>query len=494
MNGDDRAVGAPERLHPLFLLTGLGNSIRGVAGAYALIAYLFVSGRATTALIGMVALLLFGAIGLFLHWRRFEYRVGADEIRIDSGIFSRTHRSIPFDRVQDVDITQGPVARLLGLARVKFETGSAGGQEDEGVLQAVALERAEHLRALIRTRRREGFEAGQAVEAEAEEERPPVHAMNGRRLLLAGIFNFSLALFAGLFGITQTMGDVAGFDPLSRAFWLQLVSAGDPIADFIVAHQIAAAVAGLLLLVVLGSATGIARTVAREFGFRLDRTDVGLRRRRGLLTRTDVTLPRRRAQAAIIATGPIRDAFGWRVLKLQSLARDEGKAGDHVLAPLADDEEIGTILAELGWRPVEQSVEWRRVSKAHVTTLAVTLSPLLLVAAAQVLIVPWLGAVIALGLVAAVGVRALAWHRTRYALDGDRLLIRSGWWRRRLVILPLDRVQSVDFSESLVSRWFGIAQLVFGVAGGSGFDGHQIPALPRETARHLRGELLGSLA
>jgi pimeloyl-ACP methyl ester carboxylesterase len=29
-------------------------------------------------------------------------RIGADEIRIDSGIVSRTHRSIPFDRIQDV--------------------------------------------------------------------------------------------------------------------------------------------------------------------------------------------------------------------------------------------------------------------------------------------------------------------------------------------------------------------------------------------------------
>ena len=50
------------------------------------------------------------SVGLFLYWRRFEYRVGSDEIRIDSGFLSRTHRSIPFDRVQDVDIEQGPVA------------------------------------------------------------------------------------------------------------------------------------------------------------------------------------------------------------------------------------------------------------------------------------------------------------------------------------------------------------------------------------------------
>lgn len=149
---DDKAVGPPEHLHPFFLLTGLGGSLKGMAGGYAAIGYLAVSGRWRTAGIGIVLLLLFMAVGVFLHWRRFEFRVGENEIRIDSGILSRTHRSIPFDRIQDVDITQGPLARVLGLARVKFETGGSSGEE-EGVLQAILLERAEALRALVRSRR-----------------------------------------------------------------------------------------------------------------------------------------------------------------------------------------------------------------------------------------------------------------------------------------------------------------------------------------------------
>ena len=72
---DDAAVGPPEHLHPLFLLTGFGGSMRGMAGGYAGIGYLAVSGRLQTALIGAVLLILFMAAGLFLYWRRFEYRV-----------------------------------------------------------------------------------------------------------------------------------------------------------------------------------------------------------------------------------------------------------------------------------------------------------------------------------------------------------------------------------------------------------------------------------
>ena len=488
---DDRAVGEPERLHPLFLLTGVGSSLRGMAGGYVAIGYLAVSGRASTALLAAIALIGFVAGSLFIYWTRFEFRVGEDEIRIDSGIFSRTHRSIPFDRIQDVDISQGPLARLFGIAKVKFETGgsSAGGQ-DEGVLQAIPLQRAEQLRSLVRAYRPASGES-----AVAEAEQPAVFAMDVPRVLLAGVFNFSLALFAGLVGVTQTFGEVLGFDPLSRDFWLGLLSAGDPIADYVLEHRVIAALAGAALLVLVGLATGMVRTLLREYGFRLDRTGVGLRRRRGLLTRSDVTLPAQRAQAAIVGTGPVRDGLGWRDLKVQSLASDEGSGGDHVLAPLARDDEIGAILAALGWRPLDRGVDWLRVSPAYVWTLAAGLAPLLLIAllaSFEVAVGARFGLGVAVVAAALIVIRWRGWRRTLYALDDDRLLLRSGWWRRRTVILPLARIQSIDFTESFVSRWFGTAGLAFGVAGGSGFSAHLIPSLPRETARDLRRQLLAS--
>ncbi|MEO5972370.1 MAG: PH domain-containing protein [Sphingomicrobium sp.] len=488
---EDRAVGAPERLHPLFLLTGLGGSLRGVIGGWAVIGYLGLSGRPGVAVLAAAALLALLAGSIFLYWRRFEYRVGESEIRIDSGTFSRTHRSIPFDRIQDVDITQGPVARLFGLAAVKFETGAASAaRPDEGVLQAVTLARAGQLRLPVRAHRR----ADAAAAPVDAPDTPPLFAIDLRRVGLAGLFNFSLALFAGLFGASQSFGNMIGFDPLSRSFWLQMVDTGDPIAQFLLAHRVAAAVAGLALLVFAGLATGLVRTLLREYGFRVDRTEVGLRRRRGLITRTDVTLPVARIQAAIVASGPVRDAFGWRELKLQSLAHDEGGKGDHVLAPLARDAEVASLLGELGWALPGAPSEWRPVSRAFVGTLALGLAPFAVLAAAQTLFAPAVGLAALAILGGVIVVRWLAWQRTAFALDGDLLLVRTGWWRRRLLILPRRRIQSIDLAENFIGRRFGVASLAFGVAGGSGFSAHAIPALPRETARELRDCLLGSAA
>ena len=496
MSGTDLAVGAPERLHPLYLVTGLGRGLRQMIGGYAAIGYLAATGSWRLALLMLVGIAAVMIIGVFLYWRRFEFRVGANEIRIDSGIVNRTHRSIPFDRIQDVDISQGPLARLLGLARVKLETGgSAGDKADDGALAAIALSRAEALRDQVRARRLAAVGSSAADPTTiAPTEPPPVFAMDGRRVLLAGLFNFSLAVIAALFGVTQMIGDVAGFDFFARRFWREALDAGSPLADLILAHQIAAGLAGTVLLLVLGLATGVSRTVLRDYRFRLDRTGTGLRRRRGLLTLTDVTVPVRRVQAAIIGSGPLRDHFGWSELKLQSLAKDEGAKGDHVVAPLARRDEIAAILGELEWRPVGPSIEWSSISPVYAWGFTAGVGLLLVPVFIQSLVMPWVGAAGTLVVAALIATRWLSWRRFRYALDGDRLLVRSGWWRRRELILPLASIQSADVTENIFGRRLGTASLTLGVASGRGYSSHGIPAVKRAIARTLRDKLLAPYA
>lgn len=493
-----------ERLHPLMLLTGLGGSLRRVVGGYAALGYLAATGKPILALAIGAGLLAIVLTGLLLSWRRFTFRVGPDDIRIDSGVLSRTHRSIPFDRVQDVDIEQGPVARLLGLARVKFETGaSAGSGADEGVLPVIALTRAEALRDHVRARHRGVAETASAV---SEPDRP-IFAMAIPRVLAAGLFNFSLAIFAGMVGLTQTLGDVIGFDPLKRAFWSSLLSRNDILVNYAAAHRSIAVLAGLGLLIVLGSLTGIVRTLLLEWRFRLDRSANGLRRRRGLLTLTDVTIPLRRVQAALIVTGPVRVRFGWRTLKFQSLGSDAADKGDHVMAPLATSDEVALIIDELGWPRIQEGA-LDRVSPAYIWTHLLGLAPVALMvvlavgslAVARATEAPTLAPAPTLAVAAAAAValcvsalaRILSWRHTGYLLENDQLAICSGWWNRRFALLPARRVQSIDLKQNLFERRFGIVRMQFGVAGGRGFSGHVIPALPHHQALALRRALLAS--
>ena len=481
-------LGPPERLHPLYLLTGLGQSVRGAWGLMAGGAVLAAQGRWWLAILLVAGSAVFSTIALLVGWLKLEYRVGPHEIRIDSGWLSRTSRAIPFDRVTDVDLEQGPLHRLFGLARVKLETGgSAGGKAEEGVLHTISLERAEALREHIRSRRGKADPVVASVATDDEVE--PIFAMDLKRVLAAGVFNFSLAVIAGLFGITQTMGDAIGFDPFERSFWVGLLTQSAPLRDTIIEHQIIAAAAGTLILLLLGIGTGVVRTLLREYGFRLDRTAAGFRRRRGLLTLTDVSIPAKRVQATILASGPVRRRFGWWELRLQSLAQDGGK-GDHVVAPLAHEDEADAILGSLHWKSGVNPVSWRPVSRAFVTSFVGILMP---AALATIATLPFLGPVglaWLAGATLAIAARWIDWKHTRFALEHGGLFIETGWWRHRRSMIPLIKIQSIDISESWWSRIFGICTLRLGVAGGTGFSDHHVPALSRAEAQILRAELL----
>ena len=484
------AGGERERLHPAYLLTGLAKSVRGSWGIAVGAVYLIGSGRAWIAAIILGAFVIASVGGLFLRWLRFDYRVGRDEIRIDSGLVSRNSRVIPFDRVTDIDIEQGPFHRLFGLARVRFETGASGAaQREEGVLDTIPLARAEALREHVRNRR----PAAAAVRS-AEPTAGAgslLYAMDLKRVLLAGMFNFSLALIAGLVGLSQTVGDVIGFDPFSRSFWNRMLVEAEPLRQLVFAHRLLSILGGVVVLGIVGLGTGLVRTTLREFGFRLERTAAGLRRTRGLLTRTDVSIPQRRIQAAVLVTGPVRQHFGWWSLKLQSLASDGGQ-GDHVVAPLADASECAAIQHSLGQPVAPARGDWQRIEWAYVLSMV----PILLPAAVIAVLGMTFGAPLLAWTLAAAGaavaLRYVEWRRARWALDPATLFVDSGWWRRRRLILPLRRIQSIDLAENAWSRRIGFCALRLGVAGGSGLQVHHIPALARADAEALRARLLAA--
>lgn len=501
------ADGSPRRLHPLTLLMALITvGPRSLNFVPALLAIGFtVDWRWVVP--GLALLILLSLLGTWIAWLRFSWRVDADDIAIVSGVFSRNSRTIPFDRIQDVSIEQGLIARALGLAKVGFETGSGGGKDADASLNAIALSEAQALRDHIRLHR---SGAAVAVTAATGDDAVPtvldadahstlLFAMTPLRILIAGIFNFSLAVFAVLFGVLQTFNNFLPFDPFDVDFWVEAANSAG-LGDWIVAHQWLAAVGGLLTVLVLGLATGIIRMTLTNWDFRLARDERGFRRTRGLTTRTDVVIPIRRVQAAIVGTGFVRRWFGWYDLKLQSLASDSGKEPDHEVAPLARLTEIDTLLREVGQdrAGLEDTADpgdadWQR---SHPIIMALTPALLVVVAIVWVIVLPmiradliWTAAFPAASALLMGVIGWFDWRYRRWFFDGRVLHIADGVLSRRHIILPARNIQSVDVAVGPLSRRLSLAGLRFGVPGGRAGQ-HGISAIPASVAYALRAQLL----
>ncbi len=485
---------APFRhLHPLSIilksLSMLGQNIVAIAVLHF---SLFDQNIVYTmfAALALVALVL-GVTTLI--WSRFTYQVTDREIRIKSGLLNRNNRSIPFDRIQDVSLEQKLAHRLLGLATVALETGSGGGED--GQLEALTRTDADNLRDTIRDykagrRADPSHSAGEIV----SEEGTPLFAMDNRRIFIAGLFNFSFVLLAILGALAQNLDFLLPdgfFDPRS---WIDALPKRDIIDGLSFWMRIGGALAAILSLVTIGLVSGVGRTFVREYGFRLERVDSGqpgFRRRRGLFTLTDMVMPIHRVQAAIIQTGPVRQRYGWYHLKFKSLAGDASGETDHSAAPCATRAEIDTILSHCAIRPATAELEFHQVSPALWWRRAVLAGTLLAATAiaSGSLIHPGFYTVLLLALPVSL-LLFLNWQHHQYVLSGGQLFVRSGWWRRRLTLLPVAKIQTIDVCQRPLDHPLDLASLIIGIAGGSTIAPLRIAALPLESVMELRAKLL----
>ena len=445
-----------------------------------------------TALAG-TALLVAVVGGNLLLWSRFTYQVTAKEIRIKSGLLNRNSRSIPFDRIQDVSLEQKLVSRLLGLATVSLETGSGGGED--GQLDALGRADAEALRDTIRD-----YKAGLAVDrAEAdgrapETDRPPLFTMDNRRVLTAGLFNFSFVLLAVLGAVAQNLDFLLPDEFFDPRTWLDALPEAETIDRLGSWARFGGALAAILSLVTIGLASGIVRTFVRDYGFRLDKVESGqpgFRRRRGLFTLTDMVMPLHRIQAAVLQTGPVRQHYGWYDLKFISLAGDSGGNTDHSAAPCATLPEIDSILDECVIEPAAPDLAFQRVSPAFWWRGAI-LATLLLAALSLVtgsLLHRGYWALVLLALPIA-RILFLNWRHHQYALSDSQLFVRSGWWRRRFTMLSRRKIQTVDVSQSPLDHPLALATVTIGIAGGSAIRPLMIKDIDFEQAMALRSALI----
>ena len=438
----------------------------------------------------------------YLGWKRLTYTVGEQDIRVESGILSRSARSVPFERIQDVSLEEPLLPRLFGLVMVKFETGAGGGEDLS--LTYLSNEEGERLRQLVRTRREGGAIAASVGETDAsdvaaETDARPLFAMDVRRLFVFGTFEFSLAVFAVLAGLFQYADSFVDFEIWDPELWEGWLSEQGASLTHLGAYaQVASALLGLIAFVVVGSLTGLVRTFTREWGFLLERTARGFRRRRGLFTKTDVVMPVHRVQGLKIGTGLLRYRFGWHNLRFVSLAQDSG-AANHVVAPFAKMAEIEPIVAEAGFHLPGDDADWYRASEKYRTDSAIIDSLFFLFAACaagvgtSLYFAEWTLLAVAIPLVlAAFSVLAAlySWHIQRHAIDAEQIMSTKGIFAPKSQIATRLKLHSVEISQGPIARRRGYATLHLGQAGGE----FEISGVPIERARELRSEVMETIA
>lgn len=83
-------------------------------------------------------------------WRRWGYAFTGSELHVAYGWWTQVHTIVPVSRVQHIDVSQGPLERMFGVARLALHTAGT----DAALVVVIGLKRetAEEIRDAIRAR------------------------------------------------------------------------------------------------------------------------------------------------------------------------------------------------------------------------------------------------------------------------------------------------------------------------------------------------------
>lgn len=483
------AIREPQRLHPLTLLLRVGASLP------ALLIVLFPllqNPNSSEHVVSIVLTVLYGVFALpaiLLQYFRFSYRITPKQIVIQSGVFNRKNRSIPIERVQNIQIEQNLVARLFGIAKVQIET--AGSTSTEGSLEYVQLESAQEIRRIVRSFQHRTAEG----EAEAEQEEPTAETlfdMPLRRVLLSGAFRFSLLYLAVIFSVLQL------FDPEALADQLMLSrSVMDRIGEAVLSNPALAIIATIVVAIILGWISGIVVHLARYYGFQLWLEGDKLRTRRGLFTVKEGTIPLKKVQALILRTNPFMCAFGWYELKVQTVGLDVDEQGHRVIAPFAKTDRILALANRV--RPLDLPEAFGRVSRLtirrrffrYTAVLTIMLAPAIYFWPATWIhpggvAFPWWG----FGLVPfLLGWALLQYRNHGYATQDDGFYIRRGVVSHYLWLIPVEKFHVFSATASIFQRRLDLKTLFVDTAGAATFAYPEVIDLPADEADAQFGTL-----
>ncbi len=110
-------------------------------------------------LLGLIFAVVIGEIYANLSYKNWKYELNPRELKIERGIIMKVYKSIPYERVQNVDIHRGILARMIGFSTLNIQTagyhaygGRGGGAMSEGHIPAVSVAGAEKIREFVMKR------------------------------------------------------------------------------------------------------------------------------------------------------------------------------------------------------------------------------------------------------------------------------------------------------------------------------------------------------
>jgi putative membrane protein len=342
------------------------------------------------------------AVAGVIYWRVTRWRVHGGELQIDTGLLRRQQLRVPVTRIQGIDLVRPLLARIVGVTELRLVL--AGHDAGRARLAYLTEDRAIAVRAQLLA-----LAHGLSDDTPEPPERP-ILAVRGGQIVVANLLSLRFAV-----GVLLVIGVV--------------VSA-------LVFPSAAGAILASALPIVVGVLLVTWRQSAAEWEFHIAEAPDGIRLRSGLLQTRAETIPHGRVQAVRWVEPLPWRPFGWVRLEFDVARRRNAERGDRqsgmtsrALLPLGSREQARWLLSRvlpgaIGELPPSAGAPPRSVWRAP-----------------------------------------LARRYSRVHHDAMYVSCCTGRFRPDTVIVPLEKVQSIRWSQGPWARRLRLANVFLDTAG-----------------------------
>jgi putative membrane protein len=432
----------------------------------------------------------------------FQYRLTNGHIEIRSGIFSKKHINLPFDRIQNVKLEQPLYYRPFSYTCLQLDT--AGSSKQEAKIVALKVDFAEQLKTeiLASHKNSDAIDEHQSIEKDIENN---IHSqsitdekgilLNQRSLsdlIIHGISSNRVWLFVGL--LAPFLDEIAEYG-MNTLLYLGI----DAEALFSIVDKSwwqIGVVAGSLTFLVLFVVTlfSIAGAIISFYNFTLHKIDDRYIRRSGLFTKHEVTMRLSRLQMVVkqqdwldVLLKRINLKFEQSNANLQNI--QAGANNNKIIVPSVKVDECAALIDDVYPNNQLMNIDYQPIHKHYLLRyIGYTFLPITVALSfwAYVIDKPLFISLYACLFLLLSTLTYCRWLRWGFAQDDNYIYIRKGMLGVNFYCFPLHKVQQVRIKQSYFLKRKGLANINLITASGA----QKIPFVHEHRAIKIADEVL----
>jgi putative membrane protein len=442
-------------------------------------------------------LAFFIIMGVLNYWF-YRFRVGSDRIEIKQGVFKKSHIDLPFERIQNVKLSQPLYYRINDYSCIELDT--AGSAKQEAKIVALKTDLAKQFRIKIletATEHTSDDDFASSVDSSNALNEIILNRRSMRDLVIHGLTNNRIWIF---------LGALAPFYSAISDFLSQLFESIGFDAEVYFSLETQAwwefglhvlSVAMLIMLVIVS--LSVVGAILMFYKYTLSKTQDRYIRRSGLLTKHEVSMKLSRIQIMVqaqdwldVLLGRVNLSFEQNTSGVANASKAGEQMSNKLLVPSVTIEESLALMKDAMPTQTLGDQVFKPISKRYILRgllfFALPVGILLFVAIFRD--DPVVATTFGLSAVAIIGaILVIRWRRWGYSYDQEYFYLRKGFFGINYYCFPMYKVQQAQFKQSLFIRPYQLASLKIVLASGAKI----VPYMPANEVRNIINSILDQL-